>query len=54
MEVSKLDLVARHGEREERVRLRRTENGYEVTVGERTYRVGHAAPAPLAQGWGCF
>lgn len=44
MEV-KLDLVARQGEREERVRVLRTEKGYEVTVGERTYQVDHAAPA---------
>ena len=42
----KLDLIARHGEREERVRVRKTERGYEVTVGERTYQVDHAAPAP--------
>ncbi len=42
----KLDLVARHGEREERVRVQRTERGYEVTVGERLYQVDHAAPAP--------
>ncbi|HYH44337.1 MAG TPA: biotin/lipoyl-containing protein [Thermoanaerobaculia bacterium] len=46
--MSKLDLVARLGEREERVRVRRMSGGggYEVTVGERAYQVDHAAPAP--------
>lgn len=44
-----LELMARHGDREARVRLRRTEGGYEVTVGERTWLVGHAAPAPGVQ-----
>lgn len=46
----KMDLVARHGEREERVRVRRIQigeaGGYEVTVGARTWLVDHAAPGP--------
>jgi len=37
-----MDLIVRHGEREERVRVRRVGNGYEVTVGERTYQVDAA------------
>jgi biotin carboxyl carrier protein len=37
-----LDLIVRHGEREERVRVRRNGAGYEVTVGERTYQVDAA------------
>ena len=34
-----MELIARHGEREERVRVRRVDSGYEVTVGDRTYQV---------------
>jgi biotin carboxyl carrier protein len=37
-----VDLIVRHGEREERVRVRRNGSGYEVTVGERTYQVDAA------------
>ncbi|HEX5718962.1 MAG TPA: biotin/lipoyl-containing protein [Thermoanaerobaculia bacterium] len=37
-----MDLIVRHGEREERVRVRRNGDGYEVTVGERTYQVDAA------------
>ncbi len=39
-----MDLVVRQGEREEKVRVRRVDGGYEVTVGERTYQVD-ALPA---------
>jgi biotin carboxyl carrier protein len=34
-----MDLVVRQGEREEKVRVRRVDGGYEVTVGDRTYQV---------------
>ena len=37
-----MDLIVRHGEREERVRVRRNGDGYEVTIGERTYQVDAA------------
>lgn len=37
-----MDLIVRHGEREERVRVRRNGSGYEVTVGDRTYQVDAA------------
>lgn len=37
-----MELIVRHGEREERVRVQRNGNGYEVTVGERTYQVDAA------------
>ena len=37
-----MDLIVRHGEREERVRVRRNGSGYEVTVGERTYQLDAA------------
>lgn len=37
-----MDLIVRHGEREERVRVRRNGTGYEVTVGDRTYQVDAA------------
>jgi len=37
-----VDLIVRHGEREERVRVRRNDIGYEVTVGDRTYQVDAA------------
>jgi biotin carboxyl carrier protein len=37
-----MDLIVRHGEREERVRVHRNGSGYEVTVGERTYQVDAA------------
>ncbi len=34
-----MDLIVRHGDREEEVRLRRTQLGYHVTIGERSYDV---------------
>lgn len=34
-----MDLIIRHGDREEKVRVRRTDGGYEVVVGEQTYQV---------------
>jgi biotin carboxyl carrier protein len=37
-----VDLIVRHGEREERVQVRRNGTGYEVTVGDRTYQVDAA------------
>jgi len=37
-----VDLIVRHGEREERVRVHRNGTGYEITVGERTYQVDAA------------
>jgi biotin carboxyl carrier protein len=41
-----VDLIVRHGEREEKVRVHRVDGGYEVTVGDRTYRVDAASPRP--------
>jgi biotin carboxyl carrier protein len=41
-----VDLIVRHGEREEEVRVLRVDGGYEVTVGGRTYRVDAASPRP--------
>ncbi len=38
-----MDLIVRHGEREERVRVRRTGAGFEVRVGDRTYHVDASA-----------
>lgn len=37
-----MDLIVRHGEREEKVRVHRNGTVYEVTVGERTYQVDAA------------
>jgi biotin carboxyl carrier protein len=34
-----MELIVRHGDREERVTVRRNDQGYEVTVGDRTYHV---------------
>lgn len=34
-----MDLIVRHGEREERVRIRQDGEGFEITVGDRAYRV---------------
>ena len=34
-----MELVVRHGEREERVRVRRIADGFEVSLGDHTYRV---------------
>ncbi len=39
-----MELIVRQGKREEKVRVRHEAGGYEVTVGERTYRVD-ALPA---------
>lgn len=41
-----MDLIVRHGEREERVQVRRNGTGYEVTLGGRTYRVDAATARP--------
>lgn len=41
-----MEVIARHGEREERLRLRRDGDAWEVTVGDRTYRVESAVPGP--------
>ena len=41
-----MEVIVKSGERTERVRLRRTDGGWEVTVGDRTYQVDHAAPRP--------
>ena len=38
-----MDLIVRHGDREERVQVRRNDDGYEVIVGDRTYQVDAAA-----------
>jgi biotin carboxyl carrier protein len=38
-----MELIVRHGEREERVRVRRTGDGYEVAIGDRVYQVDAAA-----------
>lgn len=37
-----MELIARHGERTEKVRVRRHGDGYEVTVGDRVYQVDAA------------
>lgn len=37
-----MNLIVRHGEREEKVRVHRNGSGYEVTVGDRTYQVDAA------------
>lgn len=43
-----MDLVVRHGEREERVQVRRNGEGYEVAIGGRTYQIdAEAARAGL-------
>jgi biotin carboxyl carrier protein len=38
-----MKLVVRQGQREEQVRVRRIDDGFEVTVGERSYQVDAAA-----------
>lgn len=38
-----MELVIRRGEREERVRVRRHDDGYEVVLGDRTYQVDAGA-----------
>lgn len=37
-----MELIARHGERTEKVRVRQNGEGYEVTVGDRVYQVDAA------------
>lgn len=37
-----MDLIIRQGEREERVKIRQDGDGYEITVGDRTYQVDAA------------
>jgi biotin carboxyl carrier protein len=37
-----MDLIVRRGEREEKVRVRRVDGGYEVTIGERVHHVDAA------------
>ena len=37
-----MDLIVRHGEREEKVQVRRNGTGYEVTLGGRTFQVDAA------------
>lgn len=38
-----MDLIVRQGDREERVKVRRHDGGYEVILGDRTYRVDATA-----------
>ena len=38
-----MELIVRHGEREERVQVRRNDGGYEVVIGGRTYHVDASA-----------
>jgi biotin carboxyl carrier protein len=38
-----VDLIVRRGEREERVRVRRADGGFEVSLGDRTYQVDAGA-----------
>ncbi|HVS01101.1 MAG TPA: biotin/lipoyl-containing protein [Thermoanaerobaculia bacterium] len=44
-----MELIVRHGEREERVQVRRSGDGFEVTVGDRTYPVDALAAGRLIQ-----
>jgi biotin carboxyl carrier protein len=41
-----MELIVRHGEREERVQVRRNDGGYEVVIGGRTYHVDASAARP--------
>jgi 3-methylcrotonyl-CoA carboxylase alpha subunit len=41
-----MDLIVRQGEREEKVRVRRVDGGYDVTVGDRSYSVDALVPRP--------
>jgi biotin carboxyl carrier protein len=45
-----VELIVRHGEREEKVHLERTESGYRVTVGEASYGVDVAFAGVKADG----
>jgi biotin carboxyl carrier protein len=38
-----VELIARHGDRTEKVRVRRHDGGYEITVGDRIYQVDAAS-----------
>lgn len=44
-----MDLIVRSGSREERVRIRRDDDVYEVTIGDRTYHVDAATARPGLQ-----
>lgn len=44
-----MDLIVRHGDRSEKVRVRRTGDGFEVTIGDRTYPVDASSPRPGVQ-----
>jgi biotin carboxyl carrier protein len=44
-----MELIVRHGEREERVQVRRSGDGFEVKVGDRTYPVDALAAGRLIQ-----
>lgn len=37
-----MDLIVRHGEREEKVQVRRNGTGYEIVIGDRTFQVDAA------------
>lgn len=41
-----MDLIVRHGDREEKVRIRQDGDGFEVTVGDRTYQVDAVSARP--------
>lgn len=41
-----MDLIVRHGEREEKVRVRRLDHGYEVIVGDQAHEVDSAIARP--------
>jgi biotin carboxyl carrier protein len=41
-----MDLIVRQGEREEKVRVRRVDDGFEVTVGDRVHRVDALTARP--------
>ena len=45
-----MELIVRHGERTEKVRVRRRDGGYEVTVGDRSYKVDAATGQADAHG----
>lgn len=44
-----MDLIVRSGSREEKVKVRRDDDVYEVTIGDRTYRVDAATARPGLQ-----
>ena len=44
-----MDLIVRSGSREEKVKVRREDDVYEVTIGDRTYRVDAARARPGLQ-----